>query len=168
MPETTGRATPQLDDLYRDILLDHYRKPRHKGHLDDANRKADGANPLCGDQVTVEARVSADGRIEDVAFTGTGCSISQASTSMMAAFVYGRTADEALAAVGTFQTMMLTGEAPPDEVGDIEALAGVAKFPVRVKCASLGWKTLEQALKQALKDRTVDASAPVTTDEGKE
>lgn len=157
MPETA-----LLDDLYRDILLDHYRNPRHKGHLDTANRKADGANPLCGDQITIEAVVNADGELEDVAFTGTGCSISQASSSMMTDFVRGRTAQDALAAVQTFQTMMLTGEAPPDEMGDIEALAGVAKFPVRVKCASLAWKTLEQALKDGTQ------AAPVTTDEGKE
>ena len=75
-----------LDDLYRDILLDHYRNPRHHGHLATANRSADGANPLCGDQITIEARVDGDGRVEEIAFTGTGCSISQASSSMMAAW----------------------------------------------------------------------------------
>lgn len=150
----------QLDDLYRDILLNHYRNPRHKGKLEAANRHADGANPLCGDQISLEARVE-DGRIAEVAFTGTGCSISQASSSMMTEFVQGHAVAEALKAVETFQTMMLTGDPPPDDMGDIEALAGVAKFPVRVKCASLAWKTLEQALK------TADAaSKPVSTDDG--
>ena len=153
-----------LDDLYRDILLDHYRNPRHRGHLDAPNHQADGANPLCGDEIHVEARVDHD-RIEDVAFTGTGCSISQASTSMMTDYVRGKTADEALAAVGVFQQMMLTGEQPPDDMGDIEALAGVAKFPVRVKCASLAWKTLEQALQTPAHEVP---AAPVTTDDGKE
>jgi nitrogen fixation NifU-like protein len=149
-----------LEDLYRDILLDHYRSPRHRGHLEDANRQADGSNPLCGDQISVEAHVGADGRIDEVAFTGTGCSISQASSSMMTVYVQGHTTDEALHAVETFQRMMLTGEAPDDDLGDIEALAGVAKFPVRVKCASLAWKTLEQALRGAS-----GAASTVTTDE---
>jgi nitrogen fixation protein NifU and related proteins len=153
-----------LDDLYRDILLDHYRNPRHRGHLATANRSADGANPLCGDQITIEARVDSDGRLEEIAFTGTGCSISQASSSMMAGYVQGHTTEEAYAAVARFQQMMLTGEPPVEEMGDIEALAGVAKFPVRVKCASLAWKTLEQALK----DGAQAAAAPVTTDDGKE
>lgn len=153
-----------LDDLYREILLDHYRNPRHKGHLDVHNREADGANPLCGDEVAVEALVDGDGRIAEVAFTGTGCSISQASSSLMTGYVRGRAVSEALDAVAAFQRMMLTGAPPPDDMGDIEALAGVAKFPVRVKCASLAWKTLEQAL------RTSESGAhePVTTDDGKE
>lgn len=155
---------PDLDDLYRDILLDHYRNPRHRGHLDAPNRTADGANPLCGDQITVEARVGADARIEEIAFTGSGCSISQASTSLMTGYVRGHAVDEALAAVVVFQQMMLTGDPPPPEFGDIEALAGVAKFPVRVKCASLAWKTLEQALR----DPAHAHQAPVTTDHGKE
>lgn len=149
-----------LEDLYRDILLNHYRKPRHRGHLDAPNRAADGANPLCGDQITVEARLGDDGRIHEIAFTGNGCSISQASCSMMTEYVGGRSVDEALAAVEAFQHMMLTGEAPSAEMGDIEALAGVAKFPVRVKCASLAWKTMEQALRSE-----PTAYVVVTTDE---
>ena len=153
-----------LDDLYRDILLDHYRNPRHKGHLEAHNREADGANPLCGDEVAVEALVDADGRIEEIAFTGTGCSISQASSSLMTGYVRGRAMDEALAAVEAFQRMMLTGNPPPEDMGDIEALAGVAKFPVRVKCASLAWKTLEQALRSP----ALATKEPVTTDDGKE
>ena len=145
-----------LEDLYREILLDHYRNPRH--------HTADGANPLCGDQITIEATVNADGRIEDIAFSGAGCSISQASSSMMTVYVAGHTTAEALRAVETFQQMMLTGEAPStaeQDLGDIEALAGVAKFPVRVKCASLAWKTLQQALQS-------QTAAAVTTDERSE
>jgi len=155
-----------LEDLYRDILLDHYRHPRHHGQIEDANHQADGSNPLCGDQITVQAKVGADGRIEDIAFTGNGCSISQASSSMMTVYVTGHTTDEALRAVKTFQQMMLTGEAPSSaeqDLGDIEALAGVAKFPVRVKCASLAWKTLEQALQS--QQVVAQAPATVTTDE---
>ena len=135
-----------LDDLYRDILLDHYRSPRNHGRLDGrATNTADGANPLCGDELTVELTVE-DGIIAEIAIDGQGCSISQASASMMSVFVSERATAEALEAVKTFQRMLLHGETPPEEFGDIEALAGVAKFPVRVKCASLGWKTLEQAL----------------------
>ena len=153
-----------LEELYREILLDHYRNPRHKGHVGGATHSAAGANPLCGDEMVVELRVSADGRIEDAAFAGTGCSISQASSSLMTDYVQGRTAADALAAVDAFQQMMLTGEPPPAELGDIEALAGVSKFPVRVKCASLAWKTLEQALEHP--QQLDGALATVTTDEG--
>ncbi len=146
-----------LDELYRDILLDHYRSPRNRGDLDGrATHTASGANPLCGDELTIELEVE-DGRVSDVTFEGRGCSISQASASMMTVYLQGRPVHEALEAVETFQQMMLKGQPPPDEFGDIEALAGVAKFPVRVKCASLPWKTLEQAL--------ADDNATITTDE---
>ena len=153
----TGAA---LDDLYREILLDHYRSPRNRGRLDDATASADGANPLCGDQITLDLLLDGEGRVVDVAFEGSGCSISQASSSMMTGYVKGRGADEALAGVGAFQRMMVDGEPLDEEFGDIEALAGVRKFPVRVKCASLAWKTLEQAL-------TVrhEEAVPITTDE---
>ncbi|HJM75735.1 MAG TPA: SUF system NifU family Fe-S cluster assembly protein [Dehalococcoidia bacterium] len=144
-PPTPG-PDMALDDLYRDILLDHYRSPRNHGHIESrVTNTADGANPLCGDELTVELTVE-DGKIAEIAIDGRGCSISQASASMMSVFVSERGTAEALEAVETFQRMMLKGETPPEEFGDIEALAGVAKFPVRVKCASLGWKTLEQAL----------------------
>ena len=150
-----------LDDLYREIILEHYRSPRRKGHLERHTHAADGANPLCGDQITVEIAV-ADGTIEDVAFSGQGCSISQASASMMSDFVAGRSVEQALEGVGAFQRMMTEGEPPEDQAfADIEALIGVAKFPVRVKCASLGWKTLEQALEHGGNGTAV----PVSTDE---
>jgi nitrogen fixation NifU-like protein len=151
-----------LEELYREILLDHYRNPRHHGALEGANRHADGSNPLCGDQVTVEARVGADGTVEAVTFSGAGCSISQASSSMMTVYVSGQSTAHALEGVQRFQQMMLAGEAPEDsDLGDIEALAGVAKFPARVKCASLAWKTLEQAL------RSTDGHASTVTTDAK-
>ncbi len=150
-----------LDDLYREIILDHYRSPRRKGHLEQHTHAADGANPLCGDQITVELAVS-DGMIEEVAFSGQGCSISQASASMMSDFVAGRSVGQALEGAQAFQRMMTEGEPPEEEAfADIEALSGVAKFPVRVKCASLSWKTLEQALQHGANG----AAAPVSTDE---
>ena len=153
-----------LDDLYREILLDHYRNPRNRGPLDAANASADGSNPLCGDEITLELRLDDDGRIADAAFSGQGCSISQASSSLMTEYVKGRSSDEATSAIDAFQAMMVEGEDAPEDLGDIGALAGVRKFPMRVKCASLAWKTLEVALAQH--DRDDDAHrAKVTTDE---
>ena len=135
-----------LDDLYREILLDHYRQPRNHGGIDSPTCSADGANPLCGDQVRIDVTIE-DNRIAAISFSGQGCSISQASASMMTEYVKGRTVEEARAGVNAFQKMMVTAETPGIEgFDDIEALIGVAKFPARVKCASLGWKTLEQAL----------------------
>jgi nitrogen fixation NifU-like protein len=159
-----GESTTTLDELYREIILEHYRSPKRKHHLEHHTHHADGANPLCGDQIEVEAQVDGD-TLTDVGFVGQGCSISQASASLMSDYVAGKPVDEALAAVGAFQQMMTTGAAPSEvDLGDIEALLGVAKFPVRVKCASLGWKTLEQALK-ARPDTATAQPAPVTTDE---
>ena len=146
-----------LDDLYREILLDHYRAPRNHGGIDAPTCSADGSNPLCGDQVRVVASVAGD-RIDDISFSGRGCSISQASTSMMTEYVKGRSLAEARAGVAAFQQMMVSAQPPGIEgFDDIEALIGVAKFPARVKCASLGWKTLEQAL--------AGGGGAVTTDE---
>lgn len=152
-------SASDLEDLYRDILLDHYRNPRNRGRLGAAaSCSADGANPLCGDQITLDVTLD-DGRIADIAFDGHGCSISQASASMMTEYVKGRTVDEARDGIQAFQQMMVEGEALGEQYGDIEALVGVAKFPVRVKCASLAWKTLEQALSNE------SARVLVTTDE---
>jgi nitrogen fixation NifU-like protein len=148
-----------LDDLYRDILLDHYRAPRNRGEIIAPTCAADGSNPLCGDTVRVAVSVEGD-RIADISFSGSGCSISQASASMMTEFAKGKTIAEALAGVEAFQQMMVTAVAPGLEgFDDIEALVGVAKFPARVKCASLAWKTLQQALLEG------STEAPISTDE---
>ena len=157
-------SASDLDDLYRAILLDHYRSPRHRGRLEgDRVASADGANPLCGDELALDVRLDDAGRIAEIAFEGTGCSISQASASLMTDYVEGRSTAEAAAGVAGFQSMMTSGEAP-EGFGDLEALAGVSKFPMRVKCASLSWKTLEQALGAATQ-RELAAAAPITTDE---
>ena len=148
-----------LDDLYREILLDHYRQPRNHAAIDGPTCSADGANPLCGDQVRIDVRLEGD-RVADISFSGRGCSIAQASASMMTEYVKGRTVGEARRGIEAFQQMMVSAESPGLEgFDDIEALIGVAKFPARVKCASLAWKTLEQAL-------AGDAGA-VTTEERK-
>ncbi len=140
---------PELDELYRDLILDHYRHPRNKGSLEHPTAKVEGYNPLCGDEVEVELVVDDAGVIEDVAFKGRGCSISQASSSMMTDAVKGHTKAEALALLEAFTRMMTEPEAAPaEELGDLEAFQGVAKFPVRVKCATLAWHVLEEGLEK--------------------
>lgn len=136
-----------LDELYREVILDHYSHPRNRGVADPADVIREGANPLCGDELRVSLRVR-DGIVEEIRSEGKGCSISQASASMMTELVKGKRVDEAARVIAAFKAMM-HGEAPPEDVlGDLEALQGVRKFPVRVKCATLSWVTLEMALEE--------------------
>ena len=139
---------PEFDELYREIILDHYRNPRHREPLPNADVVAEGYNPLCGDEVELRLRFD-NGRIEDVSLHGRGCSISQASGSMLADAVVGKPVDDAERMIREFTEMITDAKAvPSQELGDLEALRGVAKFPVRVKCATLAWHTLEDGLKQ--------------------
>ena len=139
----------QLDELYRDIILDHYRNPRHRGHLPAPTATKEGYNPLCGDEVTIEITVR-DGVIEDVAYVGSGCSISQSSASMMTEAIQGKRLADVKHLIGTFTSVMRgSDDFDPDELGDLEALTGVRKFPVRVKCATLAWHTLNDAMEEA-------------------
>ena len=170
---------PGLDDLYKEIILDHYRSPRNRGELPAPAHKADGFNPLCGDEITVYLNVDSNDTITDVAIGGQGCSISQASASMMSAAIKGKTVDEARSLTDDFKAMMSitdgsddendvseadaaaakagagasdlaavagAAEAPDLSMGDLSALKGVKKFPVRIKCATLSWNTLLEAL----------------------
>jgi len=144
---------PGLEDLYREIILDHYKNPRNRGQLDAPAVAAKGHNPLCGDEIEVFVLVE-DGRIADVRIGGQGCSISQSSASMMSAAIKGKTVEEVRALVSRFRHMMSIeeeGPAPDTTValGDLEALQGVVKFPVRIKCAVLAWNTLTEALSNA-------------------
>jgi len=150
---------PGLEDLYCEIILDHYRNPRNRGELPvPPAHRVEGFNPLCGDEVVIYLEVDGD-KVSDVRIEGQGCSISQSSASMMSAAVKGKTVDEVRALTRAFKAMMsihessLDGgdgepiEADPDvKLGDLEALRGVVKFPVRIKCATLSWNTLTQAL----------------------
>ena len=139
---------PGLEDLYREIILDHYRNPRHRGSLASPTATHEGLNPLCGDEVTVELLVEGD-RIADVAYKGSGCSISQSSASMMTDAINGKPLDEVKRLSGDFTAMMRGEEqVDPESLGDLKALSGVRKFPVRVKCATLAWHTLNTALQQ--------------------
>jgi len=134
------------DELYRDIILDHYRNPRNKGDLDPAEISVSANNPLCGDEVTITARLSADGQsVEALHFSGRGCSISQASASMMTEEIEGKPLGEALKLINKFKEMMLA-EGEVEGLGDLEALQGVKKYPVRIKCAVLPWNSLLQGL----------------------
>jgi nitrogen fixation NifU-like protein len=151
---------PGLEDLYREIILDHYRSPRNRGELPVPPAHVEtGFNPLCGDEITVYLQLDGD-CVTDIKLDGQGCSISQSSASMMSTAVKGKTLAEARAVIRTFKGLMsvhehrLDGaapEAPEPEVslGDLEALQGVVKFPVRIKCATLAWNTLIQALDAA-------------------
>ena len=143
-----------LEELYREVILDHYRNPRNKGHLDAPEAKAQGVNPLCGDELNIELGFDGD-RVSAVAVDGQGCSISQSSASMMSEAIKGKTRAEIEEVVGKFRTMMsldasddpgLDPERPGSVLGDIEALQGVRQYPVRIKCASLAWNTLLEAL----------------------
>jgi nitrogen fixation NifU-like protein len=137
---------PELDELYREIILDHYRHPRNKGALAAPGVRAEGYNPLCGDEIIVDLQFE-DGVINDIAFDGRGCSISQASGSLMTTAVKGRTVAEARRLMTAFKKMITDTESePPPELGDLEALQGVGKFAVRVKCATLAWHVLEDGL----------------------
>jgi len=146
-----------LDDLYQDIILDHYRRPRHKGSLDHADLHGEGFNPFCGDQVILTIELNGDGRISDVGFEGQGCSISQASASMLTDHLISKTLDEAEAAVRTFKGVMQgeeLSEEQADDLGEIAALQGVKQFPIRIKCALLGWTTLQDAIAEYRKAHT--------------
>ena len=133
------------DDLYREIILDHYRNPRRKRAVAPADMTVEASNPLCGDEVTLTLRVR-DGAVDDVGFVGRGCSISQASASMMCEEVAGRSREEAAALGHRFKEMLTKPGTQPDDLGDLEALQGVRQYPVRIKCAVLPWNALLRGL----------------------
>tara|TARA_B100000427_G_scaffold125590_1_gene104407 strand:- start:737 stop:1204 length:468 start_codon:yes stop_codon:yes gene_type:complete len=148
-----------LEDLYREIILDHYRNPRNQGELEVPPAvMAEGFNPLCGDEVKVHIQVD-DGVIVDIKFDGQGCSISQSSASMMTTAITGKTLEEVEAIIYSFKQLMSiheksleggseTVDSSTTGLGDLQALQGVVKFPVRIKCATLGWNTLEQCFEE--------------------
>ena len=146
-----------LDDLYREIILDHYRNPRNRGELaSPPAHRVEGFNPLCGDEITVYFD-AVDGVLREIKIAGHGCSISQSSASLMSAAVKGKAVEDVRAVVATFKQLMtvhensLETDAEPEAVdlralGELAALQGVVKFPVRIKCATLAWNTLTQGL----------------------
>ncbi|WP_147804306.1 Fe-S cluster assembly sulfur transfer protein SufU [Alkalicoccus halolimnae] len=139
----------QLDTLYRQVIMDHYKTPRNFGELEGDALKVDMNNPTCGDRIQLQMRVE-DGKIADAKFNGEGCSISLSSASMMTQSVKGLSVEDALRMSSLFSDMMLGKEIDPAglDMGDIEALQGVTKFPARIKCATLAWKAMEQGLEE--------------------
>jgi nitrogen fixation NifU-like protein len=153
-----------IEDLYREIILDHYRSPRNRGELAvPPAHKSEGFNPLCGDEVVLYLDLDDAAAVRDIKIAGQGCSISQASTSMMSAAVKGKSREEVDQLIRAFKALMsiheskLEGESDGSDLaaelegvrlGDLEALQGVVKFPVRIKCATLAWNTLQQALEE--------------------
>jgi nitrogen fixation NifU-like protein len=145
----------QLESMYQEIILDHYRNPLHKGLRDPFDAEVHHVNPTCGDEVTLRVRLDGD-RVADVSYDGHGCSISQASESVMADLVIGRTVEDAMSKADEFLVLMQSqGKTEPDEdvLEDAVAFAGVARYPARVKCALLGWMAWKDATVQALSQR---------------
>jgi len=137
----------ELSDLYQEVVLDHGKRPRNFGPLEGATHRAEGLNPLCGDRLTVWAKLE-DGKVREVRFEGSGCAISKASGSVMTGVVKGKTPDEIEALFGRFHRLVTEGAAPGDEegLGKLAIFGGVHEFPTRVKCASLAWHALRAAL----------------------
>ena len=137
-----------FDDLYRELILDHYRKPRNHGEMPDAPIRVEGVNPVCGDEIHLDLKVD-NGELCDISFWGVGCSISQSSASMLTERLKGRPIEEVNRIGKKVRAMLVDGALPDADLGDLEALEGVAKLPVRVKCALLCWNVLEQGLREA-------------------
>lgn len=133
-----------LENMYKEVILDHYKRPRNRGKLETANVSQEGLNPSCGDELELFLVVD-KGIIQDAKFVGEGCAISQASTSMMTEAIIGKTVAGVLDLSAKFKAM-IGGDAPDEALGDLKTLQGVAKLHARVKCATLSWVTLEQAL----------------------
>jgi nitrogen fixation NifU-like protein len=138
-----------LDTLYRQVIMDHYKNPRNRGSLEDESLTIDMNNPTCGDRIQLHLQVN-DGIVQNAKFEGEGCSISMSSASMMTQVIKGKEIDDALKMSKMFSDLMLGKEVEDDgiDLGDIEALQGVSKFPARIKCATLAWKAFEKGVDQ--------------------
>jgi len=139
----------QISALYQEMILDHYRRPRNKGEIENPDETIVMKNPLCGDEITIQLRYEGD-KVEDVGFVGRGCSISQASASMMTQLVKGKTSEEIESLRSRFRDMVMGNEETSNDksLGSLRALGGVARFPARVKCALLAWNALEEGMKR--------------------
>ena len=140
-----------LRELYQEVILDHSRHPRHHGVLEDASHRAEGYNPLCGDRVTVYLKLGEDNRVADISFEGKGCAISQASASMMAQMLKGRSQADAERLMTGFLHLVKGEEAPglsEDDRETLDVMSGISEFPMRVKCATLAWHTYKNAVEE--------------------
>jgi nitrogen fixation protein NifU and related proteins len=149
--------TTNLRDLYQQVILEHYKKPKHRGQTNPIDRYQKGHNPSCGDTIELTLQLDPTGdRIADVKFEGEGCAIAMASVDLMAGALTGKTISEALELVGIFQGMMKGETEFPQEQRKLNVMKGVAQFPVRIKCANLGWHTLKAALQMTEEAKLVD------------
>src|SRR3954462_4420449 len=148
-PQPRARQSAEIAALYQEMILDHYRRPRNKGTLENADASVEMKNPLCGDEITLQVSFDAEG-VADLKFTGTGCSISQASASMMTQLIKGKSVEEIEVLRTRFRDLILGDQtaAGDERLGSLRALSGVVRFPGRVKCALLAWNALENALGQ--------------------
>lgn len=137
----------QLDDLYRRVIMDHYKNPRNKGKFEDGAFTIDLNNPTCGDRISLQLKLE-DGIVKDARFTGEGCSISMSSASMMTDAVKGRSFEDAMELANRFSSLMKGEPAEFEDYEDIEALSGVNKFPARIKCATLAWNALKKGIQE--------------------
>ena len=160
MNSLAGREPdPQFDELYRDLILDHYRLPRNNRVLESADADLTQFNPVCGDEIRLTARIR-DGAVEDIGYVGQGCSISQSSASMMTEAIRGRSLDHANTLARLFRSMLQGEEVDEAAMGDLIALQGASRYPTRVKCAVLAWDTLQKALGGATGREDVGSSDP--------
>ena len=148
--------SPDLAELYQEVILDHSRRPRNFGELPNAAVRVHGDNPSCGDEIHLTAKFGTDGSFEDIKFSGHGCAISQASASLMTMKLKGKSRGEAEQMIAAFHDLVTDGSSePPRTLGDLQLLKGVRKFPQRVKCAMLAWRAVEQAMQQQNGESTV-------------
>jgi nitrogen fixation protein NifU and related proteins len=156
--------TPELEELYQEVILDHSRRPRNFGDLPNAAVRVHGDNPACGDEIHLGVKFGTDGGLQDIKFTGHGCAISQASASLMTSKLKGKSRAEATGMLRAFHALVTdeTAEAPK-MLGDLRLLQGVRKFPQRVKCAMLAWRAVEQALQQSAGESTISTEAEFVT-----
>ncbi|MYD35979.1 MAG: SUF system NifU family Fe-S cluster assembly protein [Dehalococcoidia bacterium] len=154
-----SQPDPYFDDLYRDLILDHYRLPRNNRVLDAPDADLTQFNPVCGDEIRLTARIR-NGAIEEIAFVGQGCSISQSSASMMTEAMRGRSIEDAHALAHNFRAMILGEDVDEMAMGDLMSLQGTSRYPTRVKCAVLAWDTLQKALGGASGREDVGSSDP--------
>ena len=151
----------ELDELYQEVILDHSRRPRNFGDLPEAAVRVHGDNPACGDEIHLGVKFDAGGGLQDIKFTGHGCAISQASASLMTAKLRGKSRAEVEQMLLAFHDLVTTGKNDAAKnLGDLQVMRGVRKFPQRVKCAMLPWRAVEQALRQSEGEATVSTEEP--------
>jgi nitrogen fixation NifU-like protein len=152
----------ELEELYQEVILDHSRRPRNFGELPDASVKVHGDNPACGDEIHLAVKFDGNGGLEEIKFTGHGCAISQASASLMTTKLKGKSRADVERMLRAFHDLVTSEENDaPKNLGDLQVMRGVRKFPQRVKCAMLPWRAVEQALRQSVGEATVSTEEPM-------